>query len=250
MPETILDALINIFYPAHCLSCSGALTDKKNAASICKGCFDRILLNLPGFCSKCGLGGQTQPRENCPACKDKNFSFRRAFSSCIYEEPLKQLIHLFKYKSKLRLRKLFAGILIRFLEDYKIPVRDYDLFIPVPMHPTRLREREFNHSQVLTEELSFALKIPANCDNIIRSRHSAPQVALSEKERMKNVKGTFRIRRPQEFLNKNVLIIDDVFTTGSTASEIAFLLNENNARAVDVLTLARSINKKSENESN
>lgn len=189
------------------------------------------------------MGGQIRLRGDCPACRGKNFNFRRAFSSCIYEEPLKQLIHLFKYKSKLKLRKLFAAILIRFVKDYFLPIRDYDILVPIPMHPARLREREFNHSQILAEELSFEFKIPVSFDNIIRSRHGAPQAALSEKERMKNVKGAFRIKRPECFLNKNILIIDDVFTTGSTVSEIALLLNDNNAKAVDVLTLARSAQK-------
>jgi ComF family protein len=196
------------------------------------------------------MGGQVGLREDCPACRGKNFNFRRAFSACIYEEPIKELIHLFKYKSKLKLRKLFAAILIRFIRDYSLPIRDYDLFVSIPMHPARLREREFNHSQILAEELSFEFKIPVNSDNIIRSRHGAPQAALSEKERMKNVKEAFRIKRPEGFLNKNILIIDDVFTTGSTVSEIALLLNENKAGAVDVLTLARSTQDKPKNESN
>jgi len=245
-----LDALTNIFYPAHCLTCRARLKGKTSSALICKNCSDKILLNLPGFCSKCGMGGQIKLSEDCPACKGKNFNFRRAFSSCIYDEPLKELIHLFKYKSKLKLKKLFAAILIRFIKDYSLPIQDYDLFVSIPMHPARLREREFNHSQVLAKELSLEFKIPVNSDNIIRSRHGAPQAALSEEERMKNVKEAFRIKRPQEFANMNILIIDDVFTTGSTVSEIAFLLNENKAAAADVLTLARSTQKKAKNESN
>lgn len=122
--------------------------------------------------------------------------------------------------------------------------------ISIPMHPTRLREREFNHSRVLAEDLSSEYKVPANFDNIIRSRHTIPQVDLNEKDRMENVKEAFAIKRAEGFLNKSVLIIDDVFTTGSTVSEIASLLNKNKARFVDVLTLARSTPKKAKDESN
>lgn len=250
MPESLASALKNILYPAHCFICSRLLTQDIDTNPVCQNCYDKILLNLPGFCKKCGLGGQTQGAQYCSACKGKKFNFRRAFSACVYEEPIKTLIHLFKYDSRLKLRKLFAEIFIKFLRDYKISVREYDLFVAVPMHPTRLREREFNHSQVLAQDLAVEFNVPISSGDIERSRYGRPQMSLSERERMENIKGAFRLRHRERFSNKNILIIDDVFTTGSTVCEIALILNECNAKGVDVLTLARSVQKEFTHESN
>ena len=240
MPQALIEAFLNIAYPPHCFACRSLLAGEMSKSLICKSCSEKIKFNLPPFCQKCGLGLRQNNTGNCPTCKDRGFYFDRAWSACIYERPIKELIHLFKYNSKLKLKKLFTSILTQFIKDYHLPLHDYDLLVPVPMHAARLRERENNHSEVLTKELGMQFKIPATCGKLSRIRNNAPQTSLKFKERIEAVKGAFRVKEAREFAKKNILIIDDVFTTGSTVSEIAYSLKENQALRVDVLTLART----------
>jgi ComF family protein len=238
----LANALINILYPQNCLACTQTPINSNAAEWVCKACLNRIKPNIPPFCLKCGLGGQKPAAEECSSCKDRNFQFDRAFSACIYEEPLKTLIHQFKYNAKLKLRRLFANILITFIENYHLPIQNYDLLLPVPMHPARLREKEINQAQVLADMLHERYGTQVNNHGLGRIQQKALQSNLSFEQRIHNIKGAFKVRRNDEFINKRILVIDDVFTTGSTVSEAASVLKEAGAGKVDVLTLARTQN--------
>lgn len=240
MPSTLISSFLNIIYPNKCLICQILLSESSTHNLLCKSCYETIAPNPAPFCPKCGLGIQPGVSPDCPVCKKRNFNFDRAFNACIYKEPLKTLIHLFKYNSKFKLRKLFASLLLQFIADYHLDTDIYNYLLPVPMHASRLREREANHSQILAEELSLHLKIPVSADNLIRLRQERLQTELDLNQRINNVKGAFELKRCEVFKNKNVLIIDDVFTTGSTVSEVCAILKENSAAKVDVLTLART----------
>ncbi|MEW6008995.1 MAG: ComF family protein [Candidatus Omnitrophota bacterium] len=240
MPQTLINSFLNIIYPNKCLVCQTLLSQSATFNLLCKSCYEKITPNPAPFCQKCGLGGQKRSSTDCPVCKNRDFSFDRAFSACIYDEPLKTLIHLFKYNSKFKLKKLFVSLLLQFIADYHLNTEVFDYLLPVPMHPSRLREREINHSQILADELSLYLKIPVIADNLIRRRQDRLQTELKFNERICNVKGAFELKDKEVFRNKNILIIDDVFTTGSTVSEISSLLKENSSPKVNVLTLART----------
>jgi ComF family protein len=238
MSQGLINAIINIVYPLRCLGCAGLFTDGDNNQLLCKSCYEKIESNLPPFCKKCGLGKSNYEPDDCLACKGKFFNFDRAWSACIYKEPVKNLIHIFKYNSKLRLRRLFLTLFSQFIKEYCVPIADYDFVLAVPMHPARLREKEFNHAHILAQDLGVQFTIPV-FNNLVRSRNNLPQTGLSLTERINNVKDVFKIKNPEQAFNKNILIIDDVFTTGSTVSEIASVLKRNGAGRVDVLTLAR-----------
>lgn len=240
MQKTMFDALINLLYPANCLICSQALKVDKNDHILCKTCSEKIIKTNPPFCLKCGLAAQSREDPNCPGCKNRIFHFDRAWSACSYEEPLKTLIHHFKYNSKLKLRKLFAKILAQFVDTYQLPLNDYDLLVSVPMHRARFREKEINHSQSIANELSSLYQIPVSTDNCLRIHQHALQSNLNFSQRLENVKGAFRVKTKEIFKDKALLIIDDVFTTGSTVSEVAQAIKDSGALRVDVLTLART----------
>ena len=244
MPKPLLDALINLFYPQSCPICSRALISDENEHAVCKACAERITANRPPFCPKCGQGAQPPQTRDCPACKGRTFYFDRAWSACSYQDPLKTLIHNFKYNSKLKLRKLFAKLLIQFIDGYHLPIKNYDVFLSVPMHRARLREREINHSQVLTEQLATHYQIPLSLGNCMRIHQHALQSNLTFHQRIENVKGAFQVKHKEEFKDRVSLVIDDVFTSGSTLSEVARALKDSGACRVDVITLARTTNYK------
>ncbi len=240
MSKSLLNAFINIIYPASCLFCSKPLAAEESENLLCQDCYQKIKHNTGIFCKKCGLSLRLDYNQNCPACKNRKFHFDRAWSACIYKEPLVKLIHLFKYNLKLKLKKLFTLIITEFIKDTHLPMQNYDLLLPVPMHPARLRQRDINHSQILTKELKSYFNIPISCGKLIRKHTSRPQTELKFRERLDNVKGAFALKDKDEFKAKNILLVDDVFTTGSTVSEIARVLKEDGASGVDVLTLART----------
>jgi ComF family protein len=113
--------------------------------------------------------------------------------------------------------------------------------MPVPLHASRLRDREYNQSLLLADELNRDLRLPLVYDNLVRLRAAPPQTELSRSERLANLRRCFSVRRPAEVDGKRVLLIDDVMTTGTTANECAKALRKAGAAEVFVLTLARTL---------
>jgi len=118
---------------------------------------------------------------------------------------------------------------------------DTDVIIPVPLHPTRLRAREFNQSLLLADQLSRHLARPVSATNLVRTAATDPQTTLSRQERLRNLRNAFEIRRPPDLSGKRILLIDDVFTTGATLNECARSLRNAGAGPVFALTLARTV---------
>jgi ComF family protein len=121
-----------------------------------------------------------------------------------------------------------------------IPTNEIDFIVPVPLHRLRLKEREFNQSEILASRLAKYFNIPLIKNSLIRTRPTPPQANLSKEERLKNVNGAFKLRENELLKGKNILLIDDVFTTGSTVDQCAKVLKkEGKAREVGVFTLAK-----------
>ena len=115
-----------------------------------------------------------------------------------------------------------------------------DVVMPVPLHTKRLRHRGFNQALLLAHGVSERFAMPLNYDNLVRTRYTRPQVELSGRERAENVRGAFNLIRPQDVIDKKILLIDDVYTTGATMNECAKVLKDAGAGSVTVLTLART----------
>ncbi|MCC2639651.1 MAG: putative Phosphoribosyltransferase [Nitrospira sp.] len=118
---------------------------------------------------------------------------------------------------------------------------DADLLMPVPLHPNRLRRREFNQSLLLADRVGAVLCRPVSFRNLIRLLDTDPQTTLPRSARLHNLRKAFALRSPAEIKGKSILLIDDVFTTGATVNECARILRESGAQDVQVLALARSL---------
>lgn len=118
---------------------------------------------------------------------------------------------------------------------------DVDLLMPVPLHPSRLREREFNQSLLLADRLNRRLRLPLSYDNLIRVRPTQPQTELNRAARLKNLRRSFVVQRPEEVTGRRILLVDDVLTTGTTVNECAKALRKAGASDVYVGTLARTV---------
>ncbi len=128
--------------------------------------------------------------------------------------------------------------MVLFAERY-IDMSRFDLFIPVPLHKVKLRERAFNQSRALASHLSKRFNVPSLNSNLIRERAGKPQIELPKTERLERIKGSFRIMDPAPIKDKNILLVDDVFTTGATADECSKVLKGAGAGSVEVFALAQ-----------
>ena len=192
------------------------------------------------MCSQCGL-----PFENvfplhgagtCGLCRRSATVFDWARGYGAYEGPLRQMIHLLKYEGMRPLARPL-GIRLFGLLQQAGPV---DLIVPVPLDRSRLRGRGFNQSELLAKELSGASGIAMDAALLRRSRRTETQTGLSHAQRRQNVQGAFVLRRPQSLSGKRVALIDDVITTGATASACAAVLKRAGAERVVVIALARA----------
>jgi ComF family protein len=150
---------------------------------------------------------------------------------------LRDAIRLFKYQGKVALANALGSLMS---EALPLPL-EVDLLMPVPLHPSRLKEREFNQSLLLADRINCRLRLPLSYGNLIRVRQTQPQTALSRRARLRNLRRAFVVLRPEEVAGKRILLVDDVATTGTTANECAKALRRAGAADVYVGTLARTI---------
>jgi ComF family protein len=238
--QNIIGGLVDILYPKACLVCKKRLTDNSVDNLVCFECWGKIKRNLPPFCHRCGrqLSRKNLTKSICPACVKTTLHFDRAFSPCVYEGAVKELIHEFKYKDKDYLGSTLSKLMIDFIKEYELPMDIIDFIIPVPLHKVRFREREYNQAQILSNHIGREFKRTVLSDILIRNRYTKQQTEIEPEKRLSNVKNSFSVMQNGVFNGKNLLLIDDVLTTGSTVSEAAYALKNSGANIVFVLTLA------------
>ena len=232
--------LKDLIYPDCCLVCKNKIELNKEQNLLCTNCLDKIEKNLPPFCAGCGrhLDTEAIKKNTCVACANTKFYFDRAFSPCVYTGTIKKLIHEFKYSGKPYLGKSLGTIMNTFIRDYNLPIQHLDYIIPIPLHKSRLREREFNQARILSQQVceEFDKKLLAGA--LIRNKPTKSQAELGFEERRQNMKGSFLVVKPERIKDTNLLLIDDVLTTAATSNEAARSLKEAGAKIVILLTLA------------
>jgi ComF family protein len=234
----MLRTLINLFYPAVCRVCSKKINESDR--NICAFCAKKIKERVPPFCVKCGkqLEGDPELITACADCKKHAPHFDRAWSACHYDEPLKDLIHDFKYKKISSLSTDFTALIINFMNKYNIG-KDCQMVLSIPMHSNRLFEREVNHSDILAQNLGKKMGIPCSLNTLKKTKNTLFQSKLKREARIKNLHSSFSLKNSSIVRDKNILLVDDLFTTGSTVNECSMLLKNSGAKQVEVITLAR-----------
>ena len=206
---------------------------------VCLDCWHKIKLNTPPLCLYCGRSLTNEFNGNvCNRCKQKRYCFYRAYAPCIYEGAIKELIHQFKYKGKDHLGISLGGLLAESVTKYAIPLETFDWVIPIPLHRRKMREREFNQSSILAKQLSLKFSLNLLERGLLRIRDTTAQVELPLQKRRENVRNCFKVNPKVDLKGKNILLIDDLLTTGATCSEAAEVLKKAGCNKVFVLTLA------------
>ncbi|MCP5002604.1 MAG: ComF family protein [Planctomycetes bacterium] len=232
--------LLDLLYPGICFGCNRHFSE--GSAHICRMCLNCIKDDGTERCYKCGLElglGVVSSTRGCSECKRNNLRFERGIFVSGYTGSLKELIKHYKYHKHEFLAKPLADLLINKLENEGI-ISEIDLIVPVPLHWRRKLTRGFNQSELFAKRISRTFHIPISVNNLYYCKNTLSQTQLSRTERNKNVSGAFDVRKPGLFSKKHILLIDDVLTTGITASECARTLDKAGAEKVFLLALARA----------
>ena len=227
--------VLEFFLPRLCLFCEAAVGEELEVA-ICPECQGQIKWVASPLCTCCGqmFAEPDGPDHICGDCQTDPPPFARARAAALYDGPVAQAITCFKFGRRMAFLPLMQYWLKRPLCLELVAAAD--LLAPVPLHPKRLRHRGFNQALLLAQAFSQA---PVAREALGRTRPTRPQVGLKPKERRDNVKGAFSVTDPSLVKGKNVLLVDDLYTTGATVKECARVLRKAGARQVEVLTVAR-----------
>lgn len=228
----------NLVFPEDCQLCGDALQDF-NRIPVCPKCLDKPQpLVAEHWCSACRTPflnpRPLEPDGVCALCRSGAVSFQQAFCYGSYDGELARLIHLFKYGGVRTLARPLGELLARALP----PAQAFDAIVPMPLHWWKRLTRTFNQSDLLAAEVSRRAGIPWT-RALRRVKRTQTQAGLSGAERRENVRGAFRVSRPQAVEGKRVLLIDDVLTTGATAAAASATLRRAGAAHIAVLALAR-----------
>jgi competence protein ComFC len=169
---------------------------------------------------------------------DQKFAFHSAVATVRAAGMARELIHRFKYGGQHYLRRVLGEWLAAGFQDARIQSEPVDALIPVPLHPTRRRERGYNQAEELASLLGARLNVPAfPC--LQRNRYTDTQTQFDRVQRRRNLRNAFQLRKGRDVAGKRLLLIDDVLTTGSTLDECARVLLDQGAVSVRALTVAR-----------
>ena len=203
---------------------------------MCENCSKTLPKITQSFCTRCGLQFKGDGQGTCLNCKSTNFNFTLARSALNFDGNVVSAIHKFKYAKYKFLAEPFAHLLHSTLikQNWNI-----DLICYVPLFEKREKERGYNQSRELAYQLSQLINIPVFND-ITRLRDTPTQTSLTRKQRKENVKDSFKVSNKSQLKEMNILLIDDVFTTGSTTNEISKNLKSAGANNIYVLTIAHA----------
>jgi ComF family protein len=218
------------------------------APFFCPSCITDFSPIRSPFCTQCGRMFESKSAANhqCGDCIQNKPVYHSIRSAGIYSGALKSAIHALKYRNKIQLSRPLGRLLfLSFMKYYDI--KAIDTIIPIPLHVSRLKQRGFNQALILIREwpaLCTAISpdrfAQIDFKSLVRSRKTLSQTGLGKDKRKQNVKGAFAVSDAAEISGKQILIIDDVYTTGSTCHECSKTLIRNGAKNVSVLTLARA----------
>lgn len=204
-----LHSLLDLVFPSACEVCR-----RRSEEILCPGCFSQIKFMKPQ------LG---------------------VYCASAYDGVLRTALHRFKFQKRKKLAEPLGILLVKYLSHTpELKVEEMDCIVPIPLHPRRQRERGYNQAELLARVISRYYEVPV-VSALERIKNTHAQFDLPREARLENVKGAFKVSEPKAVYNKRILILDDIYTTGSTMGECAKTLKTAGARRVEILTLSRAI---------
>ncbi len=239
MIKELWTSFLDLVYPSniYCINC-GRPIDDRFPYSLCAYCVRRLRWANGASCESCGKPMPVQAVNGlCGECAERQRSFDRGYTCVSYGLPERELVHQLKYRDKDYLASYFAELMYERISAEGLRA---DLAVPVPMYKSKERRRGYNQAGLLAEYISDRLDIPYYPHLLVRISDTPPMSGLSAAERRENVQGVFKTAKWVKNIikDKAVLLVDDIFTTGSTAEACSTALKEAGAKQVYVLTFA------------
>lgn len=238
---TLKDAGLALLYPPLCQLCEAARATASEGM-VCPNCWRKVRFIRPPFCGRCGLPyqGDLTTDFECANCRELELHFSFARSAVTAGGVILEAIHRYKYQRALWFEPFLADAFLRQAVPELSP-QQWDLIVPVPLHPTKQREREFNQAERLAAHLSVATRIPIHKTLLRRVAPTRTQTLLTRLQRAANVQHAFAMRPGRRLAGQRVILVDDVFTTGATTNTCAKVLRAAGAGEVCVWTVARGL---------
>jgi competence protein ComFC len=236
-----LNVALGFIYPEACQVCGEERATPADGF-VGSRCRSQVQFIQPPFCERCGLPfeGEVSTAFECANCRGEDLHFRSARSATAARGPVLEAIHRYKYQRALWFEPFLAGLLIRRAEP-ELRLEKWDWIVPVPLHPVKLREREFNQAERLALRLGEATGIPVHARLLKRTLPTRTQTLLTREERTANVRNAFVLRAGGRLQGRRIVLLDDVFTTGATTNACARALRKAGADDVCVWTVARGL---------
>ena len=233
----IKDNILNILFPKVCFSCQRDIPAEEKDI-LCLECVKKLVYINKPYCEICGIkidGGSL-----CYNCKrrSKKFNFEFSRSVFMYGDEISSLIIAWKYRRIDWLTDWFSAKIIEGLKDHR-EFDSYDYITYIPLHYKKLRKRGFNQTELLAAQISKKSGLKLIKDSVEKIIDSKSQTKLSANEREENIRGVFKVIKPDEIKFKKIILIDDVATTMSTLNEMAGVLLKSGAEKVSCFTIAR-----------
>lgn len=220
-------------YPRRCILCDGVLDTPDSG--VCTLCESKLKYCKEPACKKCGKPLNNERQEYCTDCRKKKHSYDQGKSVWIYKGDMKNSIYRFKYGNRREYARFYAEESVRIYGGW-IKSRGVEVIIPIPVHPKRKRKRGYNQAELYAKELGKLLELPVDGESLVRVVNTTPQKELDDKERRNNLKKAFKIKK-DSVKYKKVLVVDDVYTTGSTIDAVAELLRDAGADKIYFLSV-------------
>lgn len=232
-------AVLNLLFPRICAVCENLIPDEE-ASTVCPTCWLQVEAVKPPLCPTCGQPLRDPPRlARCTHCPQGDVFFAQARSAVRFTGPVVAGIHDYKFGFH-RANHTRLGHLLNEGYDRFYANRDIGCIVAVPLHPAREREREFNQSALLAEDLHAHSGLPLALTALRRRRNTRPQSRQQGIARLDNIRDAFIVPDGAAVRGQRILLVDDVYTSGSTVNECARTLREAGVDAVFVLTVARA----------
>jgi len=221
--------LLNLIFPPKCGFC-GDITMTEHF--ICNNCYN---LSTQKYIDRCEFCGKIAYSGICSECKNKDIYYDKLIFCSEYTEEFRKKIHLYKFSDKKHYYHFFCELIYERVKNKK-----YDLIIPVPISKERYKERGYNQAGLIAKKLAKILEIPYSFDILLKLRNSERQSMQTLKDRKKSVKNVFKIADNKNVIDKKILLIDDVFASGSTVNECSRILKEAGAKHIEVAVICIS----------